>query len=105
MEAWQWVLAVHWVIYIASFVAFGVLFTRFRKWGALWIGSLFLIQALWQGCPVVSLENYFRVREGLLPLENGLLTDRFGTSLGLQLALSYLTAFCAFALALIEQYA
>jgi hypothetical protein len=84
MEAWQWVLTFHWIIYIDSFIAFALLLTRYRRWGATWIAGLFGIQVLWQGCPVIDWENYYRAQMGLAPITNSLLTDRFGASIVVQ---------------------
>ena len=86
----------HWVIYILSFCAFGLLFTKYYKWGAVYIGILFLIQTIFQGCPVVDLQNYFRIKEGLLPIQNGMLTDRFSDSHLVQSIISGVVSLLAF---------
>lgn len=90
----------HWIIYIISFIAFALLFTRYVRWGAAWIAILFFSQALSHGCLVVDLQNYFRVREGLQPILNGMLTDRFTSNIQYQAVISY----CIGLLALIIGY-
>ena len=74
---------IHWGIYIGSLISVLGLFTRMRKWAALWIGILFASHALFGGCVLISWENYYRVQEGLVPLENILLTDRVSSSYGI----------------------
>lgn len=92
----------HWVVYIGSVLALVLLFTRFRKWGALWTGILFASQALFNGCLIVAWQNYYRAKEGLLPLQPELLTDRFSPHHSVQIILSILIALIAFAIVALE---
>jgi hypothetical protein len=102
MLASQWVYLLHWGVYIGSFAAFLSLLTPYRRWGAIWIAVLFLTQALFHGCLVVDLQNWFRVREGLVPIENGMLTDRFGASFWVQEMVSVMIGVFSLSIALIE---
>lgn len=99
----EMIYILHWIIYIVSFAAFGALFTKYYKLGALWISVLFLVQTVWGGCPIVTIQNYFRVHEGMLPLENGLLTASLSSNPYVQYVLSALTAIAALALVLIKK--
>jgi len=65
------------------------------------LAVLFLTQAIFHGCLVVDLQNYFRVREGLPPVSNGLLTDRLSSSVFIQTAISYAVGIAAAILAFI----
>lgn len=68
---------IHWGVYIGSLIAFLLLLTPLRKWGATWIAVLFLSQVLFSGCFLVKIENHYRAQEGLAPVRDSLLTDRF----------------------------
>jgi hypothetical protein len=94
----------HWFIYLISFGAFGLLFTKYKKWGAFWIAGLFLAQGLWHGCPVVDLQNYFRVQEGLPPIQNGLLTDRFSSNVDIQILLAFFMSAAASLIVIIDSH-
>ena len=82
----------HWVIYIGSIVALIALFSRYRKWGALWIAILFASQALFDGCLIVAWENYYRAKEGLPIISRDLLVDRFSSNHTIQIVLSVIIA-------------
>ena len=92
----------HWIIYILSFCAFGLLFTKYYKWGAVYIGILFLIQIIFNGCPVVDLQNYFRIQEGLLPIHNSMLVDRFSSNHIVQIVISGVISLVSFVMASYE---
>lgn len=89
MIASELINVLHWAIYIGSFVAPLSLFTSYRKWGATWIAVLFLSQLIFNGCIVVQWENFYRVKEGLAPLQNSLLTDRFSSNIVMQQIVSF----------------
>lgn len=93
---------VHWAIYIGSVLSLLFLFTRLRKWAAAWIGVLFASQAWFGGCLVVAWQNYYRAGEGLAPIANGLLTDRFSADLSWQVGISAAIAFIAIVIFAIE---
>lgn len=78
----------HWIIYIGSILSVVVLFTRFRKWGALWIAILFASQALFNGCLIVAWENYYRIKEGLPTIPKDLLVDRFSSNHTIEILIS-----------------
>ena len=101
MSASEIVYLFHWVIYILSFVAFVLLFTRYYRLGAIWIGVLFLVQTIFHGCPVVMLQNYFRVKEGLPPIIDGMLTDRFSSLIGVQVFIAGVISLIGFSLLLL----
>jgi hypothetical protein len=90
---------VHWLIYLLSVLAFCLLLTRWRTYGAAWIALLFFIQILFRGCPVTDIYNYFRIQEGLSPEASGLLTAQLSATFPVQMALSALIF--VFALAII----
>jgi len=101
MSVSEWIHILHWAIYITSFIAVALLFTHYRKWGAVWIAVLFLSQAVFHGCFVVDWQNYYRVKEGLSPITNGMLTDRFSSAIWVQAIMCYLVAISAGILSII----
>ena len=78
----------HWAVYIGSVIAFLLLLTPLRKWGATWIAVLFLSQVLFSGCFLVKIENHYRAQEGLAQVRDSLLTDRFSPNPLVQHAVS-----------------
>ena len=91
----------HWFIYLGSFAAFGLLLTKYRRYGAAWIALLFTVQTVWAGCPVTSLENYFRAQEGRPLLPTGMLTDNITSNHLAQEGLSLGTAIASWALVIL----
>lgn len=93
---------IHWVIYLGSILGLILLFTRFRKWGAIWIAVLFASQVLFNGCIVVAWENHYRLQEGLSPFTTGLLTDRFSSNHTVEIIVSAIIALIAIAIFLLS---
>ncbi len=98
----DYILLFHWVIYIGSVFALILLFTRFRKWGALWIAILFASQALFGGCLVNMWDNYYRLKEGLALIPNDMLVDRFSSNHIAQIIISAMIALLSFIIFLLS---
>jgi hypothetical protein len=62
----------HYSIYLFSFITLLSLIIRGNKakLEAFYIGSFLIIQSLYNGCPITTIQNYFWVKEGLLPAQN-----------------------------------
>ena len=62
----------HYSIYFFSFVCLLSLIIRGSKAKveALYISIFFLIQSIYNGCPLTTIQNYFWIREGYLPVDN-----------------------------------
>lgn len=96
----EWVHIVHWAIYIFSILAFLVLLTRWRVWGALWIFVLFFTQGIFHGCLITDLQNYARGAEGLQPIPRTMLTATLTSSTEWQVWLSFLIMLAALVIVL-----
>lgn len=93
MLASDWVVAAHWVIYLVSIAAFLALpFSRVRRIAALWIAGLFVIQAIFHGCPMIDLQDHFLASEGMPLIREPMLTAVFAPDTGVQSVLSWLMA-------------
>jgi hypothetical protein len=68
----------HWGIYLMSFIALMVMAlgkaqNRLYRLSLVFIGAVMFSQAIRDGCILTDIQNYFRVKNGYLPLHNGLL--------------------------------
>lgn len=94
----------HWFIYFVSILAFMLLLTRWRSYGAAWIAALFIVQIIFRGCPITDVYNYLRIQEGLHPGPNGLLTAPLSGSYPVQMILSVAIVIAAVAIIVLDRF-
>jgi len=63
---------IHYSIYFLSLMALLSLIFRGSKakLEALYISGMLIIQSIYNGCPLTTLQNHFWIQEGLIPAEN-----------------------------------
>jgi hypothetical protein len=74
-----WLL--HWVVYFLTVAAVVVIILGDRGFwwriSVFYLGGFLILQGIRNGCVLTDLQNYFRLKEGLLPLENTFIFSYF----------------------------
>ena len=83
----------HWVVYIGSFLSLVLLLTRYYKVGTVYIGTIFLSQAIFNGCLLTKWQNVYRIKEGLLPIDDTMLASKIFAGHTMQITLSLVVVF------------